>query len=112
MKLKFIVVTLFSLFLAMQGYAQNSYDKAEVMESVKNLNDYTQSWIDTNFSRLTNTQIGNFINRSTITGLEKKYSSAMNQLKGKATSNEIEGFYKSPSESALQALFTKHNISF
>lgn len=113
MRIKLLVLTMFCVLIGTIGYAQtNTYDKQEVMESVKNLSDQTQTWIGNNFDRLNNVQVQSFMNRSAVSGLTKKYSSAMDQLKARATSSEIEGFYKAPSESALQALFTKHNVSF
>lgn len=113
MKIRSLILAFVSLFLTSTMFAQtsNSLNKQEVMESVINLSDYTQNWIDQNFTRLTTRQVNSFISQSNLRGLEQTYAGKLDELKSRANAAELEEFYNQPTDANLRALFSKYNVS-
>lgn len=111
--MKKLLIILGFLALSQLGLAQsaNTYDKKVVMESITDLNSHTIKWIESNFDRLSNDVVQNFMNRSTLNALMKKHPNVISQLKAKSSEEEIELFYKNPSEEALLSLMNKYGIT-
>ena len=117
MRLKILLFSFLCLFIGTSVSAQstsaNTYDKDEVMASIQNLTAHTQTWINTNFDRLSNKVIKGYMDQSAVKGFGLKYGAGkLTNLKKRATSEEIEAFYGDPSESKLLALFDKYNVSY